>query len=151
MSIIAFAALAVWNPLVVRGEEPAFETEVLSGRVVFLAEALDRRFSVKSVPEARRHILAIETKDGPLVPLVEDTRGHAFRVDDRLRKLDVELTVRRYQGSPAVQVMRVCEVAKDGKYEIDYWCDICSIPMFELKECECCQGPIELRKRKVEE
>lgn len=136
--------------LAASAQEPAaFETEVLSGRVVFLAEALDRKFSVKSVTEAADRILAVETKEGTLVPLVEDTRGRAFRVDPRLRKLDLELTVRRYEGSPAVQVIRVCELAKEGKYEIDYWCEICSIPMFELKECECCQGPIELRKQKV--
>ena len=27
----------------------------------------------------------------------------------------------------------------------DYWCDICSIPMYEIKRCECCQGPIRMR------
>ncbi|MCA9044880.1 MAG: hypothetical protein KDA69_11205, partial [Planctomycetaceae bacterium] len=37
---------------------------------------------------------------------------------------------------------------KDGtRQEMDYWCDICSIPMYEIKECECCQGPIEFRLR----
>ena len=27
----------------------------------------------------------------------------------------------------------------------DYWCDICSIPMYEIKPCDCCQGEIRLR------
>jgi hypothetical protein len=63
--------------------------------------------------------------------------------------MHLELLVRRYADSPAVQVIRVFELAADGKYEIDYWCDICAITMFELKECECCQGPIELRRTKV--
>jgi hypothetical protein len=27
----------------------------------------------------------------------------------------------------------------------DYWCDICSIPMYEIQPCECCQGDIRLR------
>jgi hypothetical protein len=132
------------------GEPPKAQTEVLRGRVVFLAEAAARKFAIQSVPEAKERMLALETKEA-LVPLVEDTRGHAFRVDKRLRKMDLELTVRRWQGLPAVQVIRVCELAKDGKYELDYWCDICSIVMFELKECECCQGPTELRRRKVEQ
>ena len=152
LAVLAATLAVLLSILAASAEDPTpFETEVLSGRVVFLAEALERKFAVKSAPDARDRILAVETKEGTLVPLVEDTRGGAFRVDDRLRKLDLELTVRRYEGSPAVQVIRVCELAKDGKYEIDYWCDICSIPMFELKECECCQGPIELRKRKVEQ
>jgi hypothetical protein len=149
--VIAAAVLAGIGRQSNRADEPAtFETEVLQGRVVYLAEALERKFAIKSSPDARERILALEMKEGVLVPLVEDSRGRAFRADKRLREIDVELTVRRYAGSPAVQVIRVCELAKDGKYEIDYWCSICSIAMFELKECECCQGPIELRKRKVE-
>ena len=148
-AVIAAAALSGAVRQSGRADEGAsFETEVLRGRVVYLAEALERKFAIKSSPDARERILALETKEG-LVPLVEDVRGRSFRVDKRLRKMDVELTVRRYAGSPAVQVIGVCELAKDGKYEIDYWCSICSISMYELKECECCQGSIELRKRKV--
>jgi hypothetical protein len=102
------------------------------------------------VPEAKESVLAVETAKGELIPLVEDIRGRAFRKDERLRKMEVELLVRRYEKSPAVKVIRVFEVAKDGKYEVDYWCEICAIAMYELKDCECCQGPIELRKRKAE-
>ncbi|MEX2026312.1 MAG: hypothetical protein WEH44_03410 [Pirellulaceae bacterium] len=131
-------------------DTPAFKTKTIQGRVVYLAEALKRKFGVESSDDAQERILAIETKDGTLVPLVEDPRGRAFRVDKRLRGMDLELTVRRYEGSPAVQVIRVCELAKDGKYEVDYWCDICSIVMFELKECECCQEPNVLRRSKVD-
>ncbi len=131
-------------------DPPAFKTEIIQGRVVFLAEALERKFGIQSAEEARERVLAIETRDGKLVPLVEDSRGRAFRVDKRLRNMDLELSLRRHEGSPAVQVIRVCELAKDGKYEIDYWCDICSIVMFELKECECCQEPNVLRRRKLE-
>jgi hypothetical protein len=116
--------------------------------VVYLAEALEQRAGTTAVPEAKDRILALETKDGELIPLLEDVRGRAFRRDERLRKMDVELLVRRYKGSPVVQVIRVFEVTKDGLLEVDYWCEICAIAMYELKECECCQGPIELRKRK---
>ena len=130
---------------------PKYKTESLRGRVVFLAEALEKKYGIKSVPEAKDRALALQDAAGKLYPLVEDTRGRAFRADERLRKLDVELLVRRYEDSPAVQIIRVYEVAKDGRYEIDYWCNICSIAMYELKECECCQGPIELRKQKAEE
>jgi hypothetical protein len=71
-------------------------------------------------------------------------------VDERLRKVKVELLVRRYGGVPGVRVIRVFEVAPDGKYELDYWCDICAIAMVELKPCECCQGETMFRRRKVE-
>jgi hypothetical protein len=116
---------------------------------VWLAEALQRRFGVKSVSEARQRILALETDRGDLYPLVEDVRGRAFRRDQRLRGIPVELLVRRYERSPSIQIIRVFQLRDDGRFELDYWCDICAIAMFELKACDCCQGPIELRARKV--
>ncbi len=128
-----------------------FTTESLRGRVVFTAEAMARLHGAKSVPEAVERGLALETSDGRLVPLLEDVRGRAFRADERLRHMKVELLVRRYPNSPVVQIVTLYEISADGKFEIDYWCDVCAIAMFELKTCECCQGEIELRRRRVVE
>ena len=154
--LFQFALLsAVWWSLTLssQAEEkapaPKFTTETLRGRVVFLAEALEKKFGVKSVAEAKESALALQDEAGKLHPLVEDVRGRAFRRDKRLREITVDLLVRRYQDSPAVQIIGVYEIAKDGRYEIDYWCSVCAIAMYELKQCECCQGDIELRKRKV--
>ena len=126
-----------------------FEVLTLRGRVVWLAEAMTRRHGVKTVPEAAKRVLALETPDGKLFPLAEDIRGRGFRRDERLRKVDLELLVRRYRGAPVIQVIRAFELTKKGKFELDYWCEICSIAMFELKPCDCCQGEIELRRRIV--
>lgn len=131
--------------------EPRFVTVSLRGRVEWCSGVLTRRFGVNEVPEAAERVLVLETPAGELHPLAEDIRGRAFRRDARLRHVDVELLARRYRGSPFVQVIQAFELRPDGKYELDYWCDICSITMFELKECDCCQGPIELRRRKVSE
>ena len=57
----------------------------------------------------------------------------------------------RSWAAPLAQIIRVFEVKPDGLYELDYWCEICAIAMYELKDCDCCQGPIELRRRKVKE
>jgi hypothetical protein len=43
----------------------------------------------------------------------------------------------------------VYAIKPDGKYQVDYWCDVCSIAMYELKPCECCQGPTRLREWKI--
>ena len=129
----------------------AYETKTLRGEVVWMADALERRFDVTTVPEAEDRILALETEDGALFPIVEDLRGRAFRKDDRLRDRPVELLVRQFKDSPMIQVVRLYALKEDGKYELDYWCDICAIAMFELKACDCCQGPIELRERKVDQ
>ena len=112
-------------------------------------EALAKRHGVKSVPEAAQRVLALETADGQLIPIVEDTRGRSFRRDKRLRGIEVELLARQHSGSPFVQVIQIFAIKRDGKYELDYWCEICAIAMFELKACDCCQADIELRQRKV--
>jgi len=134
------------------GEEkpPSVTTETFRGRVVFYAEAMEKQTGVVSVPEAKDRVLALQTAAGELIPLLEDVRARAFRRDERLREMQVDLVVRRYRQSPLVQIIRVIEVAKNGSYDIDYWCEICSISMFEKKDCECCQGDVELRRRKVE-
>jgi hypothetical protein len=128
----------------------AYTTESLRGRVVWLADALARLYDVRTTQDAKQRVLALETDDGDLVPLVEDRRGRSFRKDERLRDRDVELLVRRYRGVPLAQVIRIHAIKPDGKYLLDYWCDICAISMVELGPCDCCQGPIELRERKVE-
>jgi hypothetical protein len=132
------------------GGQHEYTTQTLVGQVVFHNEAFEERTGVPSVPEARDRLLAMKTDDGQLVPLLEDVRGRAFRRDERLRAMRVELLVRRYPFSPLVQIIRVFELADGSRYEIDYWCEICAIAMFEQKDCECCQGPVELRRRKVD-
>ena len=124
-----------------------FEVVYPRGHVVFLSDALQKKYGIKSVPESQQRVLALQSKDGSLVPLVEDQRGRSFRRDKRLREMEVLLMARRYEGLPMLQVIRVYRV--DGKkvFEVDYWCEICAIAMYELKACDCCQGDIELRQR----
>jgi hypothetical protein len=126
-----------------------YETVVERGRVVWAAEAMERKHGVTSGDDAKDRVLALETADGRLLPLMEDVRGRAFRKDERLRKMDLELEARRFLGAPFLQVIRTYEVEDGRKYELDYWCEICSIALYELKPCDCCQGPLELRRREV--
>lgn len=127
--------------------EPRFEVVTRRGRVVWLSEALQRRHGIREVREAAERAVALETADGALWPLVDDVRGRAFRRDPRLRGIEVELVARRFHDAPLLQVIQIFELDGETRRELDYWCEICSIAMFELKECECCQGPIELRRR----
>jgi hypothetical protein len=128
----------------------AYTTETLRGRVVWLEDALERGFGVSTDPAAAETAVVLETAEGKLVPIVPDVRGRAFAVDPRLRNTDLQLLARRYADAPLIQVIGVYR-PKDGVlYEIDYWCDICAIPMVTLKACECCQGPTRLRERAVE-
>src|SRR5262245_976438 len=84
-------------------DKPSFTTQTLRGRVVYLAEAVEKQLGVRSVAEAKERILALQTASGELVPLLEDVRARALRRDQRLRDMELELLVRRYRQSPAVQ------------------------------------------------
>jgi hypothetical protein len=127
-----------------------FKVETLHGRLVWLGEALERRFKIESDADAAETTIVLETTDGRLVPLVKDFRSRGFWLDPRLRGIDVEMEVRRFDKLPAVQVVRWYAIREGRKYELDYWCDICAIPMYELKTCDCCQGEIRLGERPVE-
>jgi hypothetical protein len=91
----------------------------------------------------------LETREGELLPIVPDWRGRAFFQDERLRDRPVDLLVQRRPKSPYLQVLSIYTFDDAGARQLtDYWCDICSIPMYEIKDCECCQGPIRLRFQK---
>jgi hypothetical protein len=128
----------------------AFAAETLRGKVDWFAEAIKRRYDVRTTEDAKERVLALVSEGGEIHPLIEDSRGRAFRKDERLRNREVELFVRRYQGVPMVQVIRVYTIKPDGRYLVDYWCDVCAISMVEDGPCDCCQAPNELRERKVE-
>ncbi len=128
-----------------------YRTESIRGHVMWMSEALNRVLGITSVPEAKERILAIETAEGDLLPIVEDLRGRAFRTDQRLREMQVELSVRRYDATPMVQIVKIHEIQDGKKYVVDYWCDVCAIVMFEMGPCACCQDDNRLRKRLVED
>jgi len=134
------------------GEAPhpdAFK-EIVSGKVVMLSEALERH-GIKNYAEESKGQVVLETEAGELIPIVSDWRGRAFYQDERLRDRPVDLIVYRRPGIPWVQVLSIYTFdEKKVRNIIDYWCDICAIPMYEIKECDCCQGPIRLRFRPQE-
>lgn len=135
------------GPAAASGTESEIAKELFSGKVVLLVEALKRR-GIKANSEMKDQVV-LETDNGELWPLVSDWRGRAFFQDERLRDRQVELVVRRHPGVPYLQVLMVFTFNKQGEREYtDYWCDICSIPMYEIKACDCCQAPIRLRYQK---
>ncbi len=118
--------------------------ELFSGKVVILQDALKRR-GVKSSDEFKTQVV-LETADGELIPIVPDWRGRAFFQDERLRERRVDLVGSRQKAAPYLQVQMVFVFDEKGiRQYMDYWCDICSIAMYELKPCDCCQEEIRLR------
>lgn len=151
LACLALTATGSASEAAVRAND-AFRVRSVRGKIVWLADALERLHGVESLPAAKQRIIALETDDHHLYPLVEDKRGRSFRLDPRLREGTVELLARQHRGSPMLQVIKIFSIDEDGKkFELDYWCEICAIAMFELKACDCCQGPIELRRTLVSE
>lgn len=118
--------------------------QLFRGRVVLLGDALRNR-NLRAAEEMDTHVV-LEADSGELIPILADWRGRAFYQDKRLRDRDVELVGFRQQGIPYLQVLMIFtfDEAQTRQYT-DYWCDVCSIPMYEIKPCECCQGDIRLR------
>ena len=125
-------------------ETDATAKELFSGKVVFLQEALKRR-GVKAADEFKAQAV-LEADSGELIPIVPDWRGRAFFQDERLRGRRVDLIGSRQKAAPYLQVQMVFVFDEKGTRQyMDYWCDICSIAMYELKPCDCCQEEIRLR------
>jgi hypothetical protein len=131
------------------GTDPSHETKYLRGKVMWAAEAIRRQYGVRVDRAAAHHLLVLETSAGELLPIIEDSRGKAFRKDKELLGRELTVMVRRYRKLPMIQVMRVFAVKDDGLYEIDYWCSTCAISLVHLAPCDCCQGPVERRERRV--
>ena len=124
---------------------PEDRQELLTGRVVLLTEALKRK-DIAAYPEEHKNQVVLETPTGELFPILSDWRGRAFYQDKRLRDRKVELVCKRPPGVPYLQVLMIFTFDEQGQRQYtDYWCDICSIPMYEIKPCDCCQGDIRLR------
>jgi hypothetical protein len=118
--------------------------ELFRGKVVLVREALARR-KIEAREELDKQV-ALETDSGELIPIVPDWRGRAFFQDEHLRNRPVELVGKRAKGVPYLQLLSVFTFDEKGTRQYtDYYCDTCGFAMFEIKPCECCQGPVHLR------
>ncbi|HID22597.1 MAG TPA: hypothetical protein EYP14_09370 [Planctomycetaceae bacterium] len=122
---------------------------LFSGHVVDVYQALKRRGLAVAVEMKGQ--AALETVGGELIPIAADWRGRAFFQDERLRDRKVQLVGFRRPGLPYLFVLTVYVFDKQGRrLEVDYWCDTCAIPQYDLEPCSCCQGPVQLRLRPAE-
>lgn len=127
-----------------QSDQPERHKRLFRGQVVRLREALAEQ-GIKAFSEFDDQVV-LKTPDGTLIPIVPDWRGRAFFQDERLRDRDVELVAYQQSKAPYIQVLMMFTFDEQGQRQYtDYWCDICSIPMYEIKPCDCCQGDIRLR------
>jgi hypothetical protein len=143
------AASTPQSPATTPSKKPEPKKELFTGKVVLLQDALKKR-DIKVADEMKLQAV-LETKSGELIPIAADWRGRAFFQDKKLRDRAVEIVGYRQPGIPYLQALVVYFPNEKGeREEFDYWCDICAIPMYEIKDCECCQGPSRHRYRPAE-
>ena len=148
LPVLMTLSVGSWKVL---SDEPAKEAapkpkkQLFRGEVVLIPEAL-QQLGVKAYKDELRDQVGLLTPEKELLPILPDWRGRAFFQDERLRDRKVELVGYRKPGLPYLQVLSIYTFDEAGARQFtDYWCDICSIPMYEIKPCDCCQQPIRLR------
>lgn len=154
--MLLFSVIAATYAWAVRSDEPKpsetpqptaakLPKQLFHGEVRLIPDAL-KELGVKAYKEELHDQVALLTPDKELLPILPDWRGRAFFQDERLRNRRVEIIGTRRPGVPYLQVLSIYTFDDDGERQLtDYWCDICSIPMYEIKPCDCCQQPIRLR------
>ena len=129
-----------------------YTTETVRGRVVWLEDALAGEFGVTTEPSAGR-------EDGGAGNGRRAGCGRSFptcaagpsRWTSGCETWIWNCWCAAIANAPMIQVIRVFRPNDEGLFEVDYWCDICAIPMYILKPCECCQGQTRLRERPAED
>src|SRR6187401_2225155 len=60
LGVFVSATLLIF-PVLAENKSPEFTTETIRGKVVFLAEVMEKKMAVVAVPEARERVLALQT------------------------------------------------------------------------------------------
>lgn len=131
-------------------KEAVFREETFRGKVVPYREALQRRAGIALVGDWANGLLALETATG-LLPILPTEGARIFYHDPRNLGRPMQVVARTYTDTPGLVVVGVHSLKGDQLHEVYYWCEVCSIRMLYLKDCDCCQGPLELREHRVGE
>lgn len=134
-----------------QGDDGDVTVVELEGMAVLLGDAVHARTKLELADAAMDDVVAFATNNGRLIAILPTESALFFYRDAAVRNRPMRVTARVWPGLDALEIIdRVALV--DGKpHEIYYWCEICSIRMYHKKDCECCQGPTELREHPVGE
>jgi len=144
-------ALAAQESAPVNDETNNAGIVTLDGQAILYGPALRQRLKLELVDDSLDKVVAFETKEGLLVPILPTEAGLFFLRDERVRNKPMRITARVHAKESALEVITFHSLVDGKPNEIYYWCEICSIQMYHLKDCDCCQGPIELREHPVGE
>ena len=124
------------------------KNEHFTGKVVPLKDVVAKS-GITLDKDAASQSLAVLADDGKTYSLVKDAGSRMFFNDERLVNRRMRLTGYLVDKTPFLKVVQVHSYVNGELNEVYYWCDICSIKRFYKAQCECCQGPMELRETPV--
>lgn len=144
VGVAAALGLALLPLLFAPAAEPATKLEIFIGKVLPLKTVLEKA-GIKVDKDIGG--FALVTDDGHIYPLVKDDGGRMFFKDERLLNRPMRLSGKLVADGRLLQVLQVRSISNKGeRYEVYYWCDICSIKRFEKQDCDCCGALMELRE-----
>lgn len=149
---IAFSApaLAAHADAADSSPKPRFLDATLRGRVVPFRKAAER-WGVELVEDWGADLLALDADDGRVLPLLPTHAARFFYQDPAMWDRPMEIVGRFFPSLGSLEMIEVHSLHGGKPYEIYYWCEICSIQLFQKKRCECCQGPLEVREQPLGE
>jgi hypothetical protein len=132
-----------------KSAEPAQAVEV-RGRVVCLAEEMHRLYEVE-LPTDHPHLYGFKTAEGKYFTLLRTKYSEALFVDEQVQKKELILKGRTFPDTQILEVSRMRSVKNGVVQDLFYYCTICAIEMICPGKCDCCQGPVELVERPLDE
>ncbi|MBY0586452.1 hypothetical protein K2X85_04705 [bacterium] len=142
------SATAVADP----SQPPVAEGVIeVDGQAVYLGPSIKKRLGREMLDPALDDVVAIETESGKLYPLMPTESGLFFYRDEQVRQRPMRVKGRWHEDLRMLEVIDRFSLVDGKPNEVYYWCEICAIQMYHLKECDCCQGPIERREHPVGE
>lgn len=118
----------------------------LRGRIVCLTEEFARQHRVAPDCDNRGHVYALQTSDTKLHPLLPTDSAAAVWLDERYRKLDLQIIARRLPDTEFIEVFKY-QTWRNGKlFDLEYYCAVCNISVHKPGPCECCHDPVEYRE-----
>lgn len=87
----------------------------------------------------------IETADHKSYTVSGDEFTKAQMADLKLNGREMELDG-RFTSPNHFEASRIYTVKNGKRYDVTYWCDVCSIRTHMPGRCMCCQGPTELQE-----
>ncbi len=90
----------------------------------------------------------IEAADHKTYTVSGDEFTKAQMADSRLNGREMELDG-HFTGPAQFDATRIYTLKNGKRYEVTYWCDVCSIRTHMPGRCMCCQGPTELQEQPV--